>query len=125
MGWLIVINFIKGLFGIDAVVNTATKLVDKFSGTDFTAKEKAEWILKYQESTKHQSPARRAIAISMVSFWLLCGLSWLVFNAIGRLAGFDPAMTLADDIEVFMGANLLTPTNIIIGFYFATHMIKK
>ncbi|AUR90548.1 TMhelix containing protein [Vibrio phage 1.162.O._10N.261.48.E3] len=119
------INFIKGLFGIDAVVNTATKLVDKFSGTDFTAKEKAEWILKYQESTKHQSPARRAIAISMVGFWLLCGLSWLVFNTIGRLVGFDPAMMLADDIEVFMGANLLTPTNIIIGFYFATHIIKK
>ena len=43
------------------------KIVEKLAGTDFTAKEKADYILKYMETTKHQSPTRRILAILFMS----------------------------------------------------------
>ena len=58
---------VKSIFGFEGVGESALKIVEKLAGTDFTAKEKADYILKYMETTKHQSPTRRILAVLFMS----------------------------------------------------------
>ena len=126
------------LLGLDPVVETGMKIIDKLAGTDFTAKEKAQWVLDYQAGTKHQSLPRRVIALSVAFIWLLCALLWLVstiwlnFAGAGGLESGDivPASAMAavgiqGDIERFVAEQLDKPFNLILSFYFLTQIVKR
>lgn len=126
------------LLGLDPVVETGMKIIDKLAGTDFTAKEKAQWVLDYQAGTKHQSLPRRVIALSVAFIWLLCALLWLVstiwlnFAGGGGLQSGDivPASAMAavgiqGDIERFVAEQLDKPFNLILSFYFLTQIVKR
>lgn len=119
------ISFIKSLFGIDAVVNTATKIIDKIAGTDWTAKEKADWILQYQEATKHQSPARRFIAMLVTFVWSIIVLVMIIAYVAGNLTGCPEGLMIAKDMKMVMKDLILEPFNYIIMFYFALGAINS
>lgn len=119
------ISFIKSLFGIDAVVNTATKIIDKIAGTDWTAKEKADWILQYQEATKHQSPARRFIAMLVTFVWSIIVLVMIIAYVAGNLTGYPEVLMIAKDMKMVMKDLILEPFNYIIMFYFALGAINS
>ena len=119
------IAFIKSLFGMDAVVNTATKIIDKIAGTDWTAKEKADWILKYQEATKHQSPARRFIAMLVTFIWSIIVMVMIVSYIAGNLTGYPEVLMIAKDMKMVMKHLILEPFNYIIMFYFALGAINS
>jgi hypothetical protein len=122
------INFIKGLFGVDAVVNTATKIIDKIAGTDWTAKEKADWILQYQNATRHQSPARRFIAMLVSLVWFVVVVAMALSYIIGNVISSPEVLMIAKDMKSIMQDVLIEPFNLIIGFYFAmgiVNVIKK
>lgn len=119
------ISFIKSLFGIDAVVNTATKIIDKIAGTDWTAKEKADWILQYQEATKHQSPARRFIAMLVTFVWSIIVLVMIIAYVAGNLTGYPEGLMIAKDMKMVMKDLILEPFNYIIMFYFALGAINS
>lgn len=118
------IQFIKGLFAFDSVVNTATKIVDKIAGTDWTAKEKADWILQYQESTKHQSPARRFIAVMVSIVWCVVVLSMTLAYIVGNILSNPEVLMIAKDMKSVMKELILEPFNYIIMFYFAMGAIN-
>lgn len=115
------------VFGASGVTDSALKIVDKIAGTDWTAKEKAQYVLDYQEATKHQSPARRFIAMCVCFVWILLILTWLVASIVGRFAYeeiLNPGTVLAADVSAFMDLNITNPFNIILAFYFTTQILQ-
>lgn len=120
-------DLIKTVFGFSGVADTALKIVEKISGTDWTAKEKAEYVLNYQNATKHQSPARRFIAICIALVWVTLVLVWTVASVVGRFAydtALNPGTVLAADISAFVDLNVTSPFNIILAFYFTTQILN-
>ena len=119
------LSFIKSLFGMDAVVNSATKIIDKIAGTDWTAKEKADWVLSYQQATKNQSPARRFIAISVTLIWFLVMLGMIVGYLVGDLLEMSRALIFANDMKMVIKDQISEPFNYVIMFYFAMGAINS
>ena len=107
--------------------NTETIVDGAVSGLDkmfFTAEEKSEanaklseWYLRYLEASQPQNLARRFIAIIVVVLWsmmILCGvLTWRMDSEYSVFI-FD---TLRDIVNA--------PFMIIIGFYFAAHVVRS
>lgn len=119
------ISFMKGLFSFNSVVETATKLVSKIAGTDWTAKEKAEWILQYQQATKHQSPARRFVAILVSIVWFAVVLIMVASYLIGNLISSPEVLMIAKDMKSVMKDLILEPFNYVIMFYFALGAVNS
>ena len=109
---------LKSVFGFDGVGESALKIVEKLAGTDFTAKEKADYILKYMETTKHQSPTRRILAILFMSEQIMLVTVWLAATAAGRLLEHKGAELLASDVNLFLQSNVNISLGLIISFYF-------
>lgn len=142
-----VLAAIKAFFSFEGVANSALKIVDKLAGTDWTSKEKAEWMLKYQEATKHQSPARRFIAVSFTLGMALFGFTYLMAGATAQAYIFiattgdtlaqvsasqnlaeiraKPLLALQNDCYVYMKEVLANPMTWILGFYFAVDIGSK
>ena len=138
---------LKAFFSFEGVANSALKIVDRIAGTDWTSKEKAEWMLKYQEATKHQSPARRFIAIAFTLGMALFGFTYLMAGATAQAYVFifttgdtlaqvaasqnlaeiriKPLLTLQNDCYVYMKEVLANPMTWILGFYFAVDIGSK
>lgn len=108
---------LKSFFGFSGVADTALKIVDKIAGTDWTPKEKSEHILKFMEATKHQSPARRMIAMAIMVEQFTLVMFWLGYNHFG-----DPR---AEAVRIFLEGNIQLSLNVIITFYFVSVMMKK
>ncbi len=109
---------LKSIFGFEKVGDTALKIVEKLAGTDFTSKEKADYILKYMETTKHQSPTRRILAILYMSEQFMLVTVWVVASAFGRLLEFKGAELFANDVNLFLQSNVNISLGLIISFYF-------
>ena len=120
--------FLKGLFSTDKIVDTTTGIIEKIAGTDWTSKDKAEFLLNYMDTTKQQSPARRFIAIGMTLFYMLVGFGWCVSTVVGNVLHEPAALTVAAEYRAFLKDVLSEPMNYIIMFYFgiaAVQAIKK
>ena len=120
-------DILTKIFGFSGVGDTALKIVDKIAGTDWTAKEKAQYVLDYQNATKHQSPARRFIAICIALIWVGLVVTWTVASVVGRFAydtALNPGTVLAADISAFIDLNITNPFNIILAFYFTTQILN-
>lgn len=118
---------LAGIFGFSGVADSALKIVDKLAGTDWTAKEKAQYVLDYQNVTKHQSPARRFIAICIMIVWVILILSWLAGSMIGRFyldGTLNAGTVFAADVSAFIALNITDPFNIILAFYFTTQILN-
>lgn len=111
-------SFISNLFSADKAVDTITKIVDKVAGTDWTPKDRAEFALQYMEATKHQSPARRALAIGVGAVWIFFALFWLFATTAGHVLSVPFALDLAKDIEEYALSTIGEPFNYVIMFYF-------
>lgn len=109
---------IKSVFGFEGVGESALKIVDKLAGTDWTPEKKAEYTLKYMEVTKHQSPARRILAILFMSEQIMLVTVWLAASAAGRLLEHTQAVELANDVNLFLQSNVNVSLGLIISFYF-------
>ena len=109
---------VKSLFGFDGVGESVLKIVDKIAGTDFTAKEKAAYVLEYMEKTKYQSPTRRALALLYISEQIMLVTVWIFSKAAHRLMDHAGAGLLANDINMFLQDNVNINMGLIIGFYF-------
>lgn len=118
---------LAAIFGFSGVADSALRIVDKIAGTDWTAKEKAQYVLDYQEATKHQSPARRFIAICIMMVWAVLILSWLVGSILGRFVfggALNAGTVFAADVSAFIALNITDPFNIILAFYFTTQILN-
>ena len=115
---------IKSVFGFDGVGETALRIVDKIAGTDWTPEQRAEYHLKYMETTKYQSPTRRVLAILFMSEQLMLVTVWIFSKAAHRLLDHAGAGLLANDVNLFLQSNVNISLGAIIGFYFLLGMKK-
>jgi len=120
MGWL------ASLFGGG---DTTNKIVDGvMKGTDalfFTDEEKSvanqkilDFKLEWMKATQGQNIARRIIAIIVTLMWMGIGVSILAAQALHHTAFAQFAAKYMTDV-------VTTPFMIIIGFYFAAHIVGK
>lgn len=119
-----ILSRILGLFSATKLGDTALNLVERFANQDMTAGEKAQFLLDWAKATAHQSPVRRFIAFSMVCLWLLLAGWWLVNMTIGYYLDLEAGTAVAGLTMVFMKEQLQQPMNIIVGFYFASHLLS-
>jgi len=119
-GWIV-----GGTDSADSTVTRAGKMIDDAIYTD---QEKAatngkilDWYLKYQEATKPQNVSRRIIALAVTGLWV----AMLVLAVLSRwLEKESGAGSFSQFIFDTMNANINTPFSIIIGFYFAAHVVR-
>lgn len=112
------ISYIKSFFSQSKVVDTALRVVDKVAGTDWTPDQKADFVLKYQEATKHQSPARRLIATIIVIEQFLLVMLWAILSFLNHIMGSSGAGEFATEISSFLQSNVNITLDIIVSFYF-------
>ena len=118
VGVMGIFRSVKAVLGLDGVVDSALKIVDKLAGTDFTAKERADYLLKYMEVTKYQSPTRRLLAILFASEQFMLVTVWVVSQGAHRIFDHIGAGLFASDINLFLQSNVNIAMGTIIGFYF-------
>ena len=116
---------IAGFFSSSGVIDAGLRIAERRLTSDATDKERIDFVLKYAEITKGQSPARRIIAFALVFFWLLLGLVWMVSAGLGQFTDIEGAVSYSGLIMVFMKENLKDPLNIIVSFYFVMNFMKK
>lgn len=126
-------GFIGSLFSNSRASDTAIDIIRNVAGAnELTDKEKLEFVTKHIESTKHQSPTRRFIAIMVVLGLMVFTGSYLIVSFIARFYlffGGDVAtaqhlFSLTNDIYLMAKEILLQPFNIVLGFYFVNQMIS-
>ena len=111
-------GFIKGFFGSSGVMDTANDAIRKLGGLDdINSKERVDAFISVVKETKHQSPARRFIAILVTLVWAMLIMVWTLTTYLGEVS-------TADSIKVFMGEVVREPFNFIIGFYFVSHILS-
>lgn len=119
-------TFAAGLFSSSKAQDTAIDAVRKLGGLDdMNAKDKAQFLLDYITATKHQSPVRRLIALSLTALYSLIVTLWLVYSGVGYLFAYLPAMELAGATKVFLESVVTQPFNIILAFYFVTNIVQR
>lgn len=138
---------LKAFFGYSGVANSALKVFDKLAGTDITPKEQLDFVLQWVTSTKHQSPARRFIAVAFTVGFALFGFTYLVSGVIAYFYVFfasdgatlaqvtasqnlaeirvKPLLQLQNDSLIYAETTLKNPISIILGFYFAIGAVSK
>jgi hypothetical protein len=115
---------ITSLFGFSGVGETALRIVDKLAGTDYTDKERAQFVLDYMDKTKHQSPTRRILAILYMSEQFMLCTVWVFSAAAHRLLDYEGAGQLALDVNLFLQSNVNVSLGLIISFYFIMNVRK-
>lgn len=119
-------GWIAGLFASSNVQDLAIDGLRQVSGlNEMTAKEKADYVLKYIETTKHQSPIRRLIAFLLTVLYVSVVIVWLVSAGFGYLLPNTASLEFAGAVRMFMADVIVQPFNIILAFYFVTQMATK
>lgn len=118
-------NILGAIFG--SKKNTETLVDAGVSGLDkmfYTNEEKSEdlakmreWFLRYLEASQPQNLARRFIAVVVVGLWAAL--------VVGAVVAFKLDERYADYIFEVIRDAVLTPFNIIIGFYFLAHLTRQ
>lgn len=138
---------IAALFSTKGAGETALKIVEKISGTDWTAQQQSEFIINYQNATKHLSLARRIIAIGFLVGFALFGFVWLCSSVTYHVYMFAsvtgetlaqltasqnlhqikamPLLQLSNDISVFLKEIFKEPMTWILSFYFVIDLASK
>ena len=124
--WATVATFLAGLFSSSKMTDTAVEALRKVGGLDeMTTKEKADWVITYLNTTKHQSVARRFIAITLTCLYALIVLLWAFGALIGYAADFDSMINFAGSMKAGMIDIIVQPFNIILSFYFVINIAEK
>lgn len=124
--WAGIASFFVSMFSSTKLQDTAIDGLRKVGGLDeMTQREKADYILKYIETSKHQSPVRRLIAFALTALYSLVVLFWLVSVGVGYLVPYLPAQELSGALRMFMESVIVQPFNIILSFYFVTQLATK
>lgn len=119
-------KFFGGLFSSSKLTDTAIDGIRKIGGLDeMNGEQKAKFIIDYLNATKHQSLARRFIALSLTFIYGLFLIVWLVATCLGWGLGIPSPLLLADAVYEFMKEIILNPFNIILSFYFVMNMTQK
>jgi len=123
------VSVLTWLFGSSkSAETTVTKAGEMLDNAFYTDQEKAtnknkvlDWYLKYQAATAPQNVARRIIALIVTALWAFLVLLAVLVHFIEPAHG-DGAFS--NFIFKTLSENVNTPFSIIIGFYFAAHILR-
>jgi hypothetical protein len=94
----------------------------------YTDQEKAsnnnkmlDWYLKYQQATAGQNVSRRIISFTITMMWAFLVLLAVAARGFETVHGDD---SFSGFVFGVLKDNVNTPFEIIIGFYFLTHVVK-
>lgn len=119
-------TFLASLFASNKVQDLAIDGIKKLGGlNEMTDKEKSEYVLRYMELTKTQSPVRRLIAFTLTALYSLVVVLWLLSAGVGYLVPYLPAQELSGAFKMFFESVIVQPFNIILAFYFAVGALDK
>lgn len=114
-------NIFKSKDNVKTIVDGGMSLIDN---AFYTKQEKAEnkgkmlgWYLEYLKTTNPQNKARRTIAFLVVGLWVLLILVGVTAK------GFEQT-GFATYIFDTLNENVNQPFLLIVGFYFAVHLIR-
>ena len=116
------VKALSKVFGFAGVGETALKIVDKIAGTDWTPDKKAEFILAHADATKHQSPTRRILAITIAAEQVMLVTVWTVSAVAGHAFTLAGALALSEAVQSMLTSNVNMSMNGILAFYFLTGM---
>lgn len=118
-------NIFGAIFG--SKKNTETLVDGAVKGMDalfYTDEEKAadmgktrEWFLRYLEASQPQNLARRFIAVVVVGLW--------AFLVLLTVIAWQWSEDYSNYVFSIITEAVLTPFNIIIGFYFLAHLTRQ
>ena len=128
MGWL------SKIFSSTTVVEKAAEgLYNGIDKSFYTAEEKEgdqqkriDMFMKLISITQDASPARRSIALVIMSFWMFLGFD-VVFLLNISLLFPENSKAISEvlmAIMKFAEDYVMTPTSIVLGFYFLTQITK-
>lgn len=142
-----IVTSIGALFSTKGAGETALKIVERISGTDWTAQQRADFVINYQNATKHLSLARRIIAIAFLTGFALFGFVWLCStvtyhvymfvtvtgDTLAQLTASQnlqqikalPLLQLSNDISMFLKDIFKEPMTWILSFYFVIDLASK
>lgn len=87
-------------------------------------KERTDQALKFLELTKGASPARRNIAMIVISLWAIAGLNILVLLNIAFVVEDPTTINLAiDRLTEFAIDYVAKPTGLVLAFYFLKNIL--
>ena len=119
-------SFFAGLFSTTRMQDTAIDAVRKLGGlNEMSDKEKAQFLLDFHATTKHQSPIRRFIALLLTVVYVGAIVTWIVSAGVGYYASLPVSLEFAGAVKGFMESTIVTPFNIILSFYFVTQIAGK
>jgi len=120
------VAFLSGLFSSSKMQDVAIDGLRKIGGlNELTPKEQQEYILRYIEATKTQSPVRRLIALSLTALYGLMVLLWIVTAGVGYLWGVTASLELAGALRMFFENVITQPFNLVLSFYFVMGAASK
>ena len=124
--WTALTGFFGGLFSSSKAQDTAIDAIRKLGGLDeMTHKEKAQYILDLMNTTKHQSPVRRFIALMLSVVFSLLILIWVIAAGVGYYADLTVSLEYAGAIKMFLADVVQTPFSLILSFYFVLNIASK
>lgn len=119
-------TFFAGLFSTSKMQDVAIDGLRKLGGLDeMTQREKADYLLSYVAATKHQSPIRRLIALSLTVLYVSVIIAWLISAGVGYYLSSTVSLEFAGAVKMFMGDVVVQPFNIILAFYFITNIASR
>lgn len=128
-------KIIGAIFGssknTETVVDGAVKGIDKLFYTDEekaeASQKMSEWFLRYLEATQPQNISRRFIAIVVVLLWAVLILVGMISRAVEQWL----EVTVVEGSQHFSAFTfqvltdvVMNPFMIIMGFYFAAHLLR-
>lgn len=117
--------FLGSLLGSSKATDTAIDFIRKAGDLDqMSAQEKSKFILDYLAATKHQSPVRRFLAVTVTFMWAVLIVSWMVLCVAGNLFGIEGSITTAG--LFFTMIKEVSPFfTTVIAFYFTGQLINS
>ena len=114
------------LFGNSKAADKAVDgIYDGLDALVFTDEEKSvaaqkilDFKIEYAKHTQNQSISRRIISVGVTLMWVSVGIATLVAQALGASVFAEYAFKFLVDV-------VMTPFSIIVGFYFAAHIVGK
>jgi hypothetical protein len=124
--WATLASFLAGMFSSSKMTDTAIDAIRKVGNLDeMSQQEKADFIIKYLNTTKHQSVARRFIAILLAILYAFCIIVFVIGAAVGHGFDMDSMINFSDNLKVFMTDVILMPFNLVLSFYFVINIAEK
>jgi len=106
-------KLLSNLFGSSKALQTIAEGVDK---AWFTDQEKSGAFLEYLKASQPQNVSRRVIAVVVVALWVALILLAVATHAFAPLYSRFVFDVLAEHVS--------TPFAIVLGFYFAAHIVR-